>query len=67
MTRYTLTAADLLIIMTTLSESKLPSKSSSLRIFIEKVFIRQSRPYVHPYVGGALLGLVLFLDRLIPH
>ncbi|MBN2386775.1 MAG: YeeE/YedE family protein [Anaerolineales bacterium] len=29
------------------------------------LFNRPAKPYVHPYVGGALLGLVLFLAFLI--
>jgi hypothetical protein len=32
---------------------------------LEKIFVRETRPYVHPYIGGALLGLVLFLAFFI--
>jgi hypothetical protein len=31
----------------------------------KKWFERPEKPYIHPYVGGALLGLVLFLAFLI--
>jgi uncharacterized membrane protein YedE/YeeE len=36
-------------------------KASFVAIFTQ----RETRPYVHPYVGGALLGIVLFLAFFI--
>lgn len=33
--------------------------------FIKKIFGRESKPYANPYLGGVLLGLVLFLSYLI--
>jgi uncharacterized membrane protein YedE/YeeE len=35
------------------------------KISVEKVFGRETKPYVNPYVGGALLGVVLFLAFFI--
>ncbi len=32
---------------------------------LRNVFARPTRPYIHPYLGGALLGFVLFLAFLI--
>ncbi|MGE4072366.1 MAG: YeeE/YedE thiosulfate transporter family protein [Lysobacterales bacterium] len=33
--------------------------------FIQAVFKRQEKPYVHPYLAGAILGVVLFLAFLL--
>ncbi|MCB1614019.1 MAG: hypothetical protein KDI60_20005, partial [Xanthomonadales bacterium] len=33
--------------------------------FIQTVFKRQEKPYVHPYLAGAILGVVLFLAFLL--
>ena len=33
--------------------------------FIQTVFKRQEKPYVHPYMAGAILGVVLFLAFLL--
>src|SRR3972149_1048872 len=35
------------------------------RINVRSVFIRPAKPYIHPYLGGALLGIVLFLAFLL--
>ncbi len=44
--------------MTTATETQKPKRSFSLPQFLTN---RPTRPYVHPYLGGALLGVVLFL------
>lgn len=44
--------------MTTVTETQKPKRSFSLPQFLTN---RPTRPYVHPYLGGALLGVVLFL------
>ncbi|HRX04724.1 MAG TPA: hypothetical protein P5148_16380, partial [Anaerolineae bacterium] len=31
----------------------------------DRVFNRPTRPYIHPYLGGLLLGIVLFLAFFI--
>ena len=51
--------------MTTITQSPTQSKRKARKITLEKVFVRETRPYVHPYIGGALLGLVLFLAFFI--
>ena len=45
--------------MTTLA----PSKNKSFNL--KRIFARPAKPYVHPFLGGALLGLVLFSSFLI--
>jgi H+/Cl- antiporter ClcA len=35
------------------------------RINLRSLFSRPAKPYIHPYLGGALLGIVLFLAFLI--
>ena len=35
------------------------------RINLRGFFTRPARPYIHPYLGGALLGIVLFLAFLL--
>jgi hypothetical protein len=34
-------------------------------INLRAVFARPAKPYIHPYLGGALLGIVLFLAFLV--
>jgi uncharacterized protein len=46
--------------MTTSAPIK-PKRSVTMR----DVFSRPTRPYIHPYLGGVLLGIVLFLAFLI--
>lgn len=43
--------------MTTATDTQEPKRGSSLPRFLTN---RPTRPYVHPYLGGALLGVVLF-------
>jgi hypothetical protein len=43
------------------TKTKRNSKPFSLR----GIFNRPAKPYIHPYLGGALLGIVLFLAFLI--
>ncbi len=45
--------------MTTATDTQKPKRSFSLPKFLTS---RPTRPYVHPYLGGALLGVVLFLS-----
>lgn len=45
--------------MTTLTTSKSP-KSNAFRKRLQSLIQRQAKPYVHPYLGGILLGIVLF-------
>ena len=47
--------------MTTLTQSKRKFRSIDLKA----IFVRPRKDYVNPYVGGALLGLVLFLAFFI--
>jgi uncharacterized membrane protein YedE/YeeE len=48
--------------MTTLTESKSQPGKKPLSLSLSKILTqRKTKPYVHPYVGGALLGVVLFL------
>jgi hypothetical protein len=47
--------------MTTEVQEK-PSRGAALRRFFRK---RPTRPYTHPYLAGAVLGLVLFLSFFI--
>ena len=35
------------------------------RINLRGLFTRPTKPYIHPYLGGALLGIVLFLAFLL--
>src|SRR3989304_5098838 len=35
------------------------------RINLRSLFSRPTKPYIHPYLGGGLLGIVLFLAFLI--
>jgi uncharacterized membrane protein YedE/YeeE len=52
--------------MTTLAQSKPRLRRLSLKERLHALlFSRQERAYVHPYLGGALLGLVLFLAFFI--
>ena len=51
--------------MTTITQSPTYRERKTRKLTLEKVFARETRPYVHPYVGGALLGLVLFLAFFI--
>lgn len=44
--------------MTTITETQTPKRPSALARFFGK---QETKPYVHPYLGGALLGVVLFL------
>ncbi len=44
--------------MTTVTETQEPKRGVTLPKFLTN---RPTRPYVHPYLGGALLGVVLFL------
>jgi uncharacterized protein len=44
--------------MTTVTETQEPKRGATLPKFLTS---RPTRPYVHPYLGGALLGVVLFL------
>jgi uncharacterized protein len=44
--------------MTTVTETQEPKRGATLPKFLTN---RPTRPYVHPYLGGALLGVVLFL------
>ena len=44
--------------MTTITETQSPKKPS---LFTRLFGGREEKPYVHPYLGGALLGVVLFL------
>ena len=48
--------------MTTATQA--PSRSKG-KISVEKVFVRETKSYVNPYMGGALLGIVLFLAFFI--
>jgi hypothetical protein len=41
-----------------------PAKPRS-KISLQSLFARPEKPYIHPYLGGILLGLVLFLAFLI--
>ena len=41
-----------------------PVKSKS-NFSLRRLFTRPEKPYVHPYLGGVLLGIVLFLAFLI--
>ena len=43
--------------MTTVTETQEPKSGATLPKFLTR---RPTRPYVHPYLGGALLGVVLF-------
>ena len=43
------------------TETKVPGKPFSLK----SLFSRPEKPYIHPYLGGLLLGIVLFLAFLI--
>lgn len=45
--------------MTTATDTQKPKRSFNLYKFLTD---RPTRPYVHPYLGGALLGVVLFLS-----
>lgn len=45
--------------MTTLA----PSKNKIINL--KRVFARPAKPYIHPFLGGALLGIVLFTAFLI--
>ncbi|MBP8002434.1 MAG: YeeE/YedE family protein [Chloroflexi bacterium] len=45
--------------MTTLTGMK-PTTRPSLKDRLLSVIRREAKPYVHPYIGGILLGLVLF-------
>jgi len=49
----------------TITQSPTHSKLKSRRFSLAKLFVREKRPYVHPYIGGTLLGLVLFLAFFI--
>lgn len=40
-------------------------KTSSKKITLNNLFSRPSQPYVNPYLGGVLLGLVLFASYFI--
>lgn len=51
--------------MTTLTQPQSRKKYKIGPFSVEKVFVRQAKPFVHPYLGGALLGLVLFLAFFI--
>ena len=51
--------------MTTITQTPTQSERRARRLSLEKIFVREARPYVHPYLGGALLGLVLFLAFFI--
>jgi hypothetical protein len=44
--------------MTTIAETQTPKKKSTLARFFGP---QETKPYVHPYLGGARLGVVLFL------
>ncbi len=48
--------------MSAVTQTKSNPKRSSLRAFF---FKRPTKPYVHPFLGGTLLGIVLFLAFLI--
>ncbi len=48
--------------MSAVTQTKSNPKRSSLRAFF---FERPTKPYVHPFLGGTLLGMVLFLAFLI--
>lgn len=47
--------------MTTAEVKIKPKRSFSLK----KIFQREAKAYINPYVGGALLGLVLFISYFI--
>lgn len=51
--------------MTTITQSPTHSERKARKLTLDKVIAREKRPYVHPYIGGALLGLVLFLAFFI--
>lgn len=40
-------------------------KSVNFSGWFKNLFHRPERPYIHPYLGGALLGIVLFLALLL--
>ncbi|MCC6145937.1 MAG: YeeE/YedE family protein [Anaerolineaceae bacterium] len=46
--------------MTSISPVKTNSKFN-----LRKILVRPEKPYVHPYAGGVMLGIVLFLAFLI--
>lgn len=46
--------------VTTITQSPTHSKHKVRKLTLERLLSRDTRPYVHPYLGGALLGLVLF-------
>jgi uncharacterized membrane protein YedE/YeeE len=48
--------------MTTVTQKQVRSKSFSLAALFSR---RETRPYAHPFLGGALLGIVLFLSFFI--
>lgn len=48
--------------MSAVTQTKSNPKRSSLRAFF---FERPTKPYMHPFLGGTLLGIVLFLAFLI--
>lgn len=41
------------------------TNSSEKTNILKKIFRRESRPYVNPYLGGVLLGLVLFTSFFV--
>ena len=46
------------------TESKIPNTQPK-KFNIRSVFHRPTKPYIHPYLGGFLLGIVLFMAFLI--
>jgi hypothetical protein len=48
-------------------ETTAPAKTKRTlkRINLRSLFTRPTKPYIHPYLGGALLGTVLFLAFLL--
>lgn len=48
--------------MTSIAPAQMKRKSQSSQT--RSLFSRPAKPYIHPYLGGALLGIVLFLAFL---
>ena len=51
--------------MTTITQPQSHKKYKIGPISVERIFVREKKPYVNPYLGGALLGLVLFIAFFI--